>query len=149
MIHAIFDKVEEGAWVHIFPEGKIVQHEGESIAMGLQVIDLRTDVSQYLVILNSARRSTKSASRGDWTAEVGRGKAHRTCDHAADCRARVSLQHGAAHAARREQLPHPCLAADDPVTGHHRGRAAVVRRPICTVRERPRRRGRSMGNARA
>ncbi|EEY53093.1 tafazzin-like protein [Phytophthora infestans T30-4] len=27
MIQAIFDKVEEGAWVHVFPEGKIVQHE--------------------------------------------------------------------------------------------------------------------------
>lgn len=27
MIRALYDKVEEGAWVHIFPEGKIVQDE--------------------------------------------------------------------------------------------------------------------------
>jgi hypothetical protein len=29
MMKAIFDKVELGEWVHIFPEGKIVQNESK------------------------------------------------------------------------------------------------------------------------
>lgn len=29
MLSDIFEKVEEGGWVHIFPEGKIEQREGE------------------------------------------------------------------------------------------------------------------------
>lgn len=30
MLEDIFDKVEQGCWVHIFPEGKIEQHERAS-----------------------------------------------------------------------------------------------------------------------
>jgi hypothetical protein len=30
MLSDIFEKVEQGRWVHIFPEGKIEQREGAS-----------------------------------------------------------------------------------------------------------------------
>lgn len=33
MLEAIFEKVEMGEWVHIFPEGKICQYERTCVSM--------------------------------------------------------------------------------------------------------------------
>ncbi|KAJ8522042.1 hypothetical protein ON010_g17749 [Phytophthora cinnamomi] len=147
MIQAIFDKVQEGAWVHIFPEGKIVQHEGESSTLcSLAIVGIHPCCESFVCVC-SARWSAESASRGDRPPEVGRGQAHRTRDDPADRRARLPLQHGAAHAAGREEPPDQRRAQDEPRPGRDRRRAAVVRRPLRAVRGRPRGRRLALGDA--
>lgn len=38
MLEAIFEKVQDGEWVHIFPEGKICQHEGACLTSSTSVV---------------------------------------------------------------------------------------------------------------